>query len=154
MYEQEQYPTGHSGHLHMGGAPPSREASVPVKYNFPLQLDRYDHYSYVRFPVPPPEVDLLEHLDQIAKQAGYKHLMAAMPYMHIPGRRLIGLRSDPMENPNLTLKPKLLLRNAIILGKISTMIYDPELTPVFTRRRLAREFELIRIPINKFYELD
>ena len=127
---------------------------MPVHYNFPLNLDRYDQYWRVWFTTPPPEVDLLEHLDHIAQQAGYKHLSAAIPRIPIPNLRLIGLRINPKEIPDVPLPPKQLLRNAIILGKISTMIYDPQLAPVFTRRRLARQLELIRIPIKKFYELD
>jgi len=47
-----------------------------------------------------------------------------------------------------------ILRSAIILSMCSETHYLPESSRIYTRKRLERKIKLIKIDLNKFYELD
>lgn len=47
-----------------------------------------------------------------------------------------------------------MLRSAVILSKCSACRYDPFSPMIFTRHRLERKIELIKINLQNYYELD
>lgn len=143
-----------SGHLHMGGAPPTREQSVRIDTYFPLKLANYQMYDNIWFPVPPPETDLMEHLEALAIEAGYKDLKRSFAEIRIPDSRLWVLIDRQRDADAVKPAPDRQLRNALLLAKTGTLVYDPNIPPVFTRRRLQRSMTLINIPLENFYGLD
>ncbi|MFM7328686.1 MAG: hypothetical protein ACKO3B_08130 [Bacteroidota bacterium] len=140
--------------LNMSGSPPSRERIVTIYTVVPLKIARYEQYEAIWLHLPPPERDLMEHLGQLALQAGYKNLGAALNSIRIPDGRLMAILEQPKEPDWPPATPERQLRNALLLAKTATLTYDPEIPPVFTRRRLQRHMTLIHIRLENYYELD
>lgn len=154
--KREQIRTGQRapGLLHMGGAPNTRENSLRIDKVYPLKTDRYDEFDNIWFPLPPPDTDLQEHLHGLAIQAGYKDLKRSFADISIPDRRMWVLRHPPKDADAVKPSPVWQLRNALLLAKASTLLYDPAIPPVFTRRRLERNIKIILIRLETYYELD
>lgn len=143
----------HSGMLHMGGAPVSRERSEPISSRMERALNGVPGLSCIWFPKTAKDGDVLELVQSYIRKSGFSDLDQAMLRLDLPGQRLMAVPTVTFTKSAGT-KPQELLRNAIILARTAGLTYDPEIPPVFTQRRLERTLDFFTLSTNSFYELD
>ena len=103
--------------------------------------------------VPLWEEDLEKYYLSIARKLHWNNWEEALPCLNLPaGRWLIFPASDNLKPANSLLIRK--LRSAVILSKSSKSHYSIESPMIFTRKRLERNIEMIKINLNNYYELD
>lgn len=148
-----QQPESQSGLLHMGGANLSRERTERLTCRLQHTLIGVPGLNGIWFPKPKKDSDVLELIELYIRKSGFSSLEQAITRLDLPKKRLMAVPVNEIQK-SAAIKPKELLRNAIILGRTSGMTYDPDIPPVFTQRRLDRQLDFFTISTNSFYELD
>jgi hypothetical protein len=103
--------------------------------------------------VPEWEEDLEEWYLSIARKLHWNKWEEALPSLKLPAGRWLILPARELLKPTRVLLTGK-LRSAVILSKCNKSHYSPDSPMIFTRSRLERKIEMIRINLNSYYEMD
>ncbi len=152
-FENEIQNVGGSSHLNNMGGPSSRARTEKISSSL------FDHpgmnmtREVLFLDVPMWEDDLEAWYLSIARKLKWKSWEEAMSYLKLPSGRWLVLPAVDSRRPSRTLLVSK-LRTAVILSKCSKSHYSPDSPMIFTRSRLEREIEMVRINLNGYYEMD
>jgi hypothetical protein len=153
VFENNFQEQGGSSLLNNMGGPMSRARTEKINsslFDHPgMDISREIHF----LDVPGLEKDLEKCYLSIARKLHWNSWEEALSNLKLPtGRWLIFPAGDILTPPRSLLTIR--LRSAVILSKCNKSHYSPDSPMIFTRSRLERKIEMIRINLNGYYEMD
>ncbi|NCC73584.1 MAG: hypothetical protein EOM06_09315 [Sphingobacteriia bacterium] len=139
--------------LHNTGGPRSRvrtEKILASIFDFEQMKFRYERHELI---VPLEITDIEEWVISLYQPrifTGWNNIVAGLK---LPSDRMlvVPVESSPQLLKNSKLK---MLRSAVILSKCNRNFYLPDSPMIFTRSRLHRSIELIKLNLDQYYEVD
>lgn len=139
-------------HLHnIGTRPPFRRLKLSTSvFDIPALHSSHEIHELI----VPDSISEIEQwvisLCQPKKFSGWDRLLADLK---LPSHRLLVV---PVSNEEISRKITKLekLRSAVILSKCNKNFYLPDSPMIFTRNRLNRKIELIKLNIDQYYEVN
>ena len=144
--------TAGSSRLNNMGGPQSRSRKEKINsslFDQPgMTLSRELHYVNI----PAGCSDIEEWLLSIARGLNWDGWNEALPRLQLPPCRQLVFPAGDMPSQDASSAAGL-LRSAVILSRCSKSHYAPGSPMIFTRGRLERKIEIIRINLNGYYEM-
>ncbi len=152
-FEEHIQTPGCSTLLNNMGGPTSRARTEKIKsslFDIPgIGCTREMHM----LDVPRDVVDIEHWLLAIALVLNWNTLEEALPHLDLPAGRWMIFPSEGNPAPFKSLLTRK-LRSGIILSKCNKSHYSPDSPMIFTKSRLERKIEMVRINLNGYYEMD
>jgi len=152
-FEENNLSPGSSAMLNNMGGPRSRARTEKIKsslFDIPgIGSTREMHM----LDVPLEVVDIGNWLLALAHVLNWNTLEEALPHLDLPAGRWLIFPSQGSPAPFKSLLTRQ-LRSGIILSKCNKSHYCPDSPMIFTRSRLERKIEMVRINLNGYYEMD
>ena len=139
--------------LNNTGGPRSRTKSLQITSSYTENPNLAEDNTALSLLVPQGQSDIENWLTKQAIKMGCKSLADAEKKLSLPGERMLVNQSGEGK-PKGNLKAHDLIRTALILARCNDSFYLPGSPLIFTRNRLNRSIQLIRINIKNYYELD
>ena len=135
------------------GAPMSRARCENIKSCiFDAEGIKAQHEIHA-LKIPADVTDIEEWVRSLYKPKLFSNWRDLTAELELPAVSLLVVPADSLTNHNISSRFEM-LRSAVILSKCNTNRYVPDSPMIFTRNRLEREVELIKINLNTYYELD
>jgi hypothetical protein len=103
--------------------------------------------------IPSYVTDLEEWVRSLYKPKLFSNWGDLALELALPSVSMLVVPTDSPTNINIISRFDM-LRTAVILSKCNANRYVPDAPMIFTRNRLERKVELIKINLNSYYELD
>jgi hypothetical protein len=139
--------------LNNSGAPMSRTRLEKISSNIFSDQHLKSHSEIISFNDFTYKHDIEYTLLKMAETIGCKDLESAIIYLKLPVERLLILPKADIKQTNEWGVHKL-LRNALILSKCNKAYYTPDAPMIFSKNRLDRSIELIKINLNSYYGME
>ena len=139
--------------LNNTGGPRSRTKSLQITSSYTESPNLAEDSTSLSLLVPQGQSDIENWLTKQAKKMGCSSIAEAQKKLSLPGERML-VNQTGESKPKGNLKAPELIRTALILARCNDSFYLPGSPLIFTRNRLNRSIQLIRINIKNYYELD
>jgi hypothetical protein len=144
---------GGSDTLNNAGGPGSRIRSEKITSSFAEILNLAEERTGLALMIPPEIFDVEEWLINEMENLGWTSSEEAAGDLLLPGEKMLVHQSiGAPANSGLT--GRSLVRTALILARCNESFYVPGSPLIFTRKRLNRSIDLIKINIKSYYELE
>ncbi|CAN5385716.1 hypothetical protein BH10BAC5_BH10BAC5_25780 [soil metagenome] len=139
--------------LHNTGGPRSRVRTEKIRSSIFESKEFIAHNEIHSLKIPAKITNIDSWILAISKRLGWNSLETAIPFLNLPIERLLVIPINMPENElrNSDIK---IIRSAVILSKCSNNYYCPDSPMIFTRNRLDKKVELIKIDLNNYYGVD
>jgi hypothetical protein len=135
------------------GAPRSRARSENIKSSIFDAHDLRAQHEMHALDIPSYVTDLEEWVRSLYKPKLFSNWGDIALELALPSVSMLVVPTDSPTNINIISRFDM-LRTAVILSKCNANRYVPDAPMIFTRNRLERKVELIKINLNSYYELD
>jgi len=140
-------------HLHNSGGPRSRVRTEKLSLSiFDVKQMKSQHEVH-ELSIPQNITDIEEWVLTLCEPTTFLGWDDLATKLNLPKGRLL---VAPIVGPSNRVKVSKMdmLRSAVILSKCNKNHYLPDSPMIFTRSRLHRRVELIKLNLNQYYELD
>lgn len=140
-------------HLHNTGGPRSRVRTEKLSLSIFDVKQMKSHHEVHELNVPPNITNIEEWVLTLCEPKAFVGWDDLAAQLNIPDERMLVIPFvSPHHTQNYTKMD--MLRSAVILSKCNKNHYLPDSPMIFTRSRLHRRVELIKLNLNQYYELD
>jgi len=155
MENAEKTNTGRAGqrHLFNTGGPRSRVRTEKISSCIFDGKEGRAHHEIHAVTIPQGVSDLVEWVRTLYKPKVFVEWEKVLDELELPAVRLLVVPVDMLSVPKRPSKRQI-LRSAVILSKCSNNYYSPDSPMIFTRNRLDKKVELIKIDLNSYYGMD
>ena len=135
------------------GFPGSRRRSLSINSNFMDNHQMAEEVTVVSLLLPHDITNVEKWLIAQTSKMGCHTITEAEKKLTLPGDKLLVSRSnDDLVDGSLSIVDT--VRNALILARCNDCFYMPGSPFIFTRKRLDRSLQLIKVNIKNYYDLD
>ncbi|MDA0987515.1 MAG: hypothetical protein O3A55_07970 [Bacteroidetes bacterium] len=136
------------------GGPISRSRTEDISSNILLKEKLISKTEIYDINIWVDDQDIEKLLINCAQKFGWKTLEEASKYLNLPKEKYLILNCTNNQNKKIKLFSKVMLKHVLILSKCNHIYYHPTSPIILTKNRLSRCIKLIKIDINKYYDME